>query len=111
MIQDFSGFTKGVIGKKLPSDSTLNNMKKAELIELLKIAQHNYETLNSFYNNAVKLNYQKLENGYKLCNVDDVIRKLENSATRHDRGTYYAGVNMPTFELWRIKEVIEEACL
>lgn len=56
MVTEFCGFDKGVIGKKLPSDSTLKNMKKEELIKLLHVAQHNYETLMEFYNNAVKAN-------------------------------------------------------
>ena len=42
MVTEFNGFDKGVIGKKLPSDTTLNNMKKSELIELLHIAEHNH---------------------------------------------------------------------
>jgi len=53
MVTDFNGFDRGVIGKKLPSDTTLNNMKKADLIDLLHIAQHNYEVLNQFYKIAV----------------------------------------------------------
>lgn len=61
MVVDFCGFTKGVIGKDLPSDTTLNNMKKSELIKLLHTAQYNYETLMWFYNNAVKANMEKLE--------------------------------------------------
>ena len=61
MVTEFNGFSKGVIGKKLPSDTTLNNMKKADLIELLHLAQHNYESLMWFYNNAVNVNMQKLE--------------------------------------------------
>lgn len=52
MVTEFNGFDKGVIGKKLPSDTTLNNMKKAELIELLHIAEHNHNTLAWFYKNA-----------------------------------------------------------
>ena len=56
MISDFSGFTKGVIGKRLPSDSTLNNMKKSDLIELLHLAEHNYNALKFFYDNVVRLN-------------------------------------------------------
>lgn len=42
---DFNGFDKGVIGKKLPSDSTLNQMKKSELIELLHLAESNHRVL------------------------------------------------------------------
>lgn len=30
------------VGRKFPSDSTLKNLTKDELIELLKIAEHNY---------------------------------------------------------------------
>lgn len=62
MVTEFNGFSKGVIGKKLPSDTTLNNMKKEDLIELLHLAQHNYESLMWFYNNAVNVNVQKLAN-------------------------------------------------
>lgn len=32
------------LGRKFPSDSTLKNLTKDELIELLKIAEHNYQT-------------------------------------------------------------------
>ena len=66
MITDFNGFDKGVIGKKLPSDATLNNMKKAELIEYLHIAQHNYDVLNSFYKRAVD---------DSKCNTCPLVRK------------------------------------
>lgn len=31
------------IGRKFPSDSTLKNLSKDKLIELLKIAEHNYQ--------------------------------------------------------------------
>lgn len=31
------------VGGKFPSDSTLKNLTKDELIELLKIAEHNYQ--------------------------------------------------------------------
>ena len=45
-----TGIPKSVIGTK-KSYSTLQSMTKDELIELLKIAQHNYECVNeSFYN-------------------------------------------------------------
>ena len=50
---DFNGFDKGVIGKKLPSDSTLNNMKKSELIELLHLAESNHRVLAKTYKIAV----------------------------------------------------------
>lgn len=50
---DFIGIGEGVIGKPLPADATLEAMKKAELIELLHIADHNYKALKSAYGNAV----------------------------------------------------------
>lgn len=63
MVNEFCGFKHGVIGTdKLPADTTLNNMKKADLIKLLHTAQHNYETLMFFYNNAVKVNMAQLNN-------------------------------------------------
>lgn len=68
MVTEFCGFNKGVVGKDLPSDTTLNNMKKADLIKLLHTAQHNYETLNWFCNNAVNANMAQLNNnGWILC--------------------------------------------
>ena len=68
MVTEFCGFNKGVIGKKLPSDSTLNNMRKEELINLLRLAQHNYGNLVWFYNNAVKANMAQLNNnGWIPC--------------------------------------------
>lgn len=50
---DFNGFDKGVIGRKLPSDSTLNQMKKSELIELLHLAESNHRVLAEAYKIAV----------------------------------------------------------
>lgn len=50
---NFSGFDRGVIGKPLPADSTLNNMKKYELIELLHIAESNHKVLVDAYDNAI----------------------------------------------------------
>ena len=61
MTTDFCRFVKGVIGKKLPADSTLNQMKKADIIDLLHLAQKNYETLLWFYNNAVNANLKMLD--------------------------------------------------
>lgn len=50
---DFTGFGEGVTGKSLLADSTLEAMKKTELIKLLHIADHNYKTMKSAYGNAV----------------------------------------------------------
>ena len=50
---DFNGFDKGVIGKKLPSDITLNNMRKADLIELLHLAESNHRVLAETYKIAI----------------------------------------------------------
>lgn len=50
---DFNGFDKGVIGKKLPSDATLNNMRKADLIELLHLAESNHRVLAETYKIAI----------------------------------------------------------
>ncbi|MBQ0113073.1 MAG: DUF551 domain-containing protein [Bacteroidales bacterium] len=60
MVHDFTGFERGVIGRKMYSDKTLNNMRKEELIKLLHTAEHNYETLNGFYANAVRYNEQNI---------------------------------------------------
>lgn len=69
MVNEFCGFKNGVIGtNKMPADTTLNNMKKADLIKLLHTAQHNYESLMWFYNNAVKANMSQLNNnGWIPC--------------------------------------------
>lgn len=50
---NFSGFDQGVLGKPLPADSTLNNMKKYELIELLHLAESNHKVLADAYANAI----------------------------------------------------------
>lgn len=78
-VHEFCGFAKGVIGKKLPADSTLKNMSRAELVELLHIAQHNYDALMFAYDNAVKMNIklndelelrEKLKEELKLSEED-----------------------------------------
>ena len=53
---NYNGFDKGVIGKPLPADSTLNNMKKDRLIELLHMAEENHKVLASAYVYAVDEN-------------------------------------------------------
>lgn len=50
---DFNGFDKGVIGKRLPADTTLNCMRKAELINLLHLAEDNHRVLAEAYKIAV----------------------------------------------------------
>ena len=79
MVNEFCGFKHGVIGtNKMPADTTLNNMKKADLIKLLHTAQHNYETLMWFYNNAVKVNMTQLNNdGWIPCEIE--LPKVSNS--------------------------------
>lgn len=74
-----NSFNKGVIGKKFPSDTTLNNMKKTDLIELLHTAQHNYETLNWFYNNAVNANMSNIKEfkEIRIKIIDEFINKLK----------------------------------
>ena len=50
MVLNKNGMPESVIGTK-KSYNTLKSMTKDALIELLKIAQHNYECVNeSFYN-------------------------------------------------------------
>lgn len=49
----FNGFDNGVIGKKLPSDTTLNNMRKADLIDLLHLAESNHRVLAETYKIAI----------------------------------------------------------
>ncbi len=90
MVNDFNGFGKGVIGKKLPSDTTLNNMKKADLIKLLHIAQHNYETVSWFYNNAVNANMAQLNNnGWIPCS--ERLPKIETTVLIHAKRKYKDG--------------------
>ena len=59
------------IGRKFPSDTTLKNMSKSELIELLKIAEHNYQVqvetstrqfniLESYFRNVDSEMFQKI---------------------------------------------------
>lgn len=50
---DFNGFDKGVIGGRLPADSTLNCMKKSELIKLLHLAEDNHRVLAEAYKIAI----------------------------------------------------------
>ena len=50
---NFNGIYNGVLGKPIPADSTLKNMKKEKLIDMLHMAQNNYEVLRIMYQNAV----------------------------------------------------------
>ena len=63
--------TISCIERKFPSDTTLKNMSKSELIELLKIAEHNYQVqvetstrqfniLESYFRNVDSEMFQKI---------------------------------------------------
>lgn len=49
----FNGIDKGVIGRPMYSDSTLQAMTKKELIELLHLADRNHERTIESYKNAI----------------------------------------------------------
>ena len=66
-MSNFNGFV-GVIGQKLPSDSTLRSMKKSELIHFLHVAEHNYDALAEKYGRVVAL-LERLEN-LDLTDID-----------------------------------------
>lgn len=86
MVNDFNGFDKGVIGKKLPSDSTLNNMKKADLIKLLHTAEHNHTVLAQFYKNAVDNSKCHRCPLIKTGKNKDDIENLKIQVERYDKG-------------------------
>ena len=63
-----NGMTESVIGSK-KSYSTLKAMTKDELIELLKIAQHNYECVNESLFNITQ-HAEKLDKALdKVCDM------------------------------------------
>lgn len=50
---NFNGIDNGVLGKPVPADSTLKNMRKEKLIDMLHMAQNNYEVLRMMYKTAI----------------------------------------------------------
>lgn len=62
------------IGKKTPSRSTLKNKTKGELIEMLEVAQHNYEVLYETYENTVRVNKEYSE---KITAIKKFIENFE----------------------------------
>ena len=58
----------------MPSKSTLKNKTKDELIEMLEVAQHNYEVLYETYENTVKVNK---EYGKKITAIKKFIEDFE----------------------------------
>ena len=77
----FKGFT-GVIGKKLPSDSTLCGMKKTELINFLHVAEHNYNALVELYRSSGGRCQSD-----KWISVDDAMPAEKNSIFAKLKGT------------------------
>lgn len=62
------GYSWGVIGKDMYSDSTLRCMTKSELIELLMIAQDNYACVLESYGRAVAYSEKLLKHGtWEIC--------------------------------------------
>lgn len=85
MTNEFNGFTKGIVGNKLPADTTLNNMKRSELIELLHIAQNNYDALMQTYTNAVNVNIEELAK----CGKEIRDKAIDEFAKKIKEATYY----------------------
>ena len=54
-------YMNSCIGIKMPAKSTLKSKTKDELIEMLAVAQHNYEVLYETYENTVKVNTEYSE--------------------------------------------------
>lgn len=65
------------IGKKMPSKSTLKRKTKDELIEMLEVAQHNYEVLYETYENTVKVNTEYSEKITAIKKFIDTFEKGE----------------------------------
>ena len=75
---EFYAFKHCVIGiDKMPDDTTLNNMKKIDLIKFLHTAQHNYESLIQFHNNAI---IKRLSNEQYNKAIDDFVKLVR----KHD---------------------------
>lgn len=62
------------IGIKMPAKSTLKSKTKDELIEMLAVAQHNYEVLYETYENTVKVNKEYSE---KITAIKKFIETFE----------------------------------
>lgn len=61
MIKSMIMHLNSCIGIKMPAKSTLKSKTKDELIEMLAVAQHNYEVLYETYENTVKVNTEYSE--------------------------------------------------
>ena len=67
-------YLNSCIGSKMPSKSTLKSKTKDELIEMLGVAQHNYESLYETYENTVKVNKEYSE---KITAIKKLIEAFE----------------------------------
>lgn len=107
MVNEFCGFKHGVIGTdKMPADTTLNNMKKADLIKLLHTAQHNYETLMWFYNNAVQVNMSQLNNNGWIPCSERLPEDKQKVLIWYENG-HCSGMSVATFKKGKTKEELQ----
>ena len=84
--------TRGCLGRKMYSDSTLKGMAKDELIDLLHRADYNYHNLEDTYEHSVEGSMRIL--GY----YDEVIEEV---ASLLDDATGYGNVLCPLEYLGR----------
>ena len=84
--------TRGCLGRKMYSDSTLKGMAKEELIDLLHLADYNYRNLEDTYEQSVEGSTRIL--GY----YDEVIEEV---ASILDDATGYGSVLCPLEYLGR----------
>ena len=84
--------TRGCLGRKMYSDSTLKSFTKEELIDLLHLADYNYSNLEDTYEHSVEGSMRIL--GY----YDEVIEEV---ASLLDDATGYGNVLCPLEYLGR----------
>lgn len=70
-------YLKSMERGKMPSRSTLKSKTKDELIEMLEVAQHNYEALYETYENTVKVNKEYSEKITAIKKFIDTFEKGE----------------------------------
>lgn len=56
-----AGFVDCILGKNMPSDSTLRSMKKEDLIGHIHVANHNYRVLLDTYSRVSKVAHEQAE--------------------------------------------------
>lgn len=107
-VHDINSFLRFPYGKKPLADSTLRNMKKQDLIQIIRDYEHNYSVLYEAHERGVAYAEEK----FRVLDATKVLKRLTErdiEGNAHLRHSNEVGWLDPVTRLALLEDIIEEA--